>query len=76
VTFGSRVLREPLQKSPPVPLIGKAKTVKNRQNMPLDAILPVCQDAPIMSAGENQFSLIGAASITGAAPKSKFLSNC
>jgi hypothetical protein len=37
--------------------------------VPLDTFCAVSQDAPIMNAGENQFSLIRAASITGGAAK-------
>jgi hypothetical protein len=50
------------------------KLSKIRQNLLLDTLLPVWHDAPIMSAGENQFSLTRVASTTGGAAKSKFLS--
>jgi hypothetical protein len=40
--------------------------------VPLDILLPAWQDAPTMSAGENQFFLIRAASLTGGAAKNKF----
>ena len=46
--------------TPPAP-----KPSKNQQNLPFDTLLPVWQDAPVMSAGEGQFSLARVAAITG-----------
>jgi hypothetical protein len=50
------------------------KPLPNRQNLPLDTLRHVWQDAPTMSAGKNQFPLIHAAAITGGAVTSKFRS--
>jgi len=43
----------------------RAKTVKTRQNSPLDTPLPAWQHGASMSASENQFFLTRAASMKG-----------
>jgi hypothetical protein len=58
----------------PLPTPPPPKPPKNRQNLPVDGRLPLWHHCPTVNAAKNKFSLTRAASITGTAAKSKFLS--
>ena len=71
--FPTAAIPRPARPLAEAPRVGP-KPSTNRQHLKLDTLVLLRHHPAIMSETENQFSLTGAASITGGAAKSKFLS--